>query len=269
MTSQPALAYLVCATPRSGSTLLCEMLRETGIAGSPREHFEVLRHSGRPRQPREYFAGIADPGVLELLAPLEPGRPRDEPPAGWRARIVRAGQTPNGIWGGKLMWGHVADLLARARALDGLAHAGLLTALRVLLGDVRFVFVTRADKVSQAVSLWRAVQTRRWRASAGAPAIPHRAVYHFGAIDHLVARLEAEEAAWRAWFDALPTGPGRPLELSYEAIAADPHAAVEQVLGFCGFSGVAIGDPPLRHQRDAQSRRWVERYLAEKREAAA
>lgn len=269
MTRPPDSAYLVCATPRSGSTLLCEMLRATGVAGSPREHFEVLRHSGRPRQPREYFADVADPRVLELLAPLEPDRPSGELPSAWRERIVRGGQTPNGVWGGKLMWGHVADLLARARALDDLRGADLLTVLRVLLGDVRFVFITRADKVSQAVSLWRAVQTRRWRAEASAPRRPHDAVYHFGAIDHLVRRLEADEAAWRAWFETMPTGPGRPLELAYEAIADEPRAAVEQVLGFCGFTGVAIGDPPLRHQRDALSQEWVVRYLTQKREAAA
>jgi LPS sulfotransferase NodH len=35
MTANLQLAYLVCATPRSGSTLLCEMLRETGQAGRP------------------------------------------------------------------------------------------------------------------------------------------------------------------------------------------------------------------------------------------
>jgi LPS sulfotransferase NodH len=269
VTRPPDSAYLVCATPRSGSTLLCEMLRATGVAGNPREHFEVLRHSGRPRQPREYFAELGDAGVLELLAPLERSFPSDEPPAAWRERIVRAGQTSNGVWGGKLMWGHVADLLARVRALDGLERADLATALRELLGDVRFVLITRADKVSQAVSLWRAVQTRRWRANAGAPRRPHDAVYHFAAIDHLARRLEADEAAWRAWFGTLPAGPGRPLELSYETIATDPRAAVEHVLGFCGFSGIPIGAPPMRHQRDAQSREWVARYLTEKREAAA
>ncbi len=269
MTRPPDFAYLVCATPRSGSTLLCEMLRATGVAGNPREHFEVLRHSGRPRQPREYLAGFADSSALELLAPLEPDCPSDEPPAAWHERIARGGQTPNGVWGGKLMWGHVADLLGRAHALDGLEGAGLATVLRVLLGDVRFVFVTRADKVSQAVSLWRAVQTRRWRADVGAPARPHDAVYHFDAIDHLVRQLETDEAAWRAWFEAMPAGPGRPLELAYETIAAEPRAAVEQVLGFCGFAGVPIGDPPLSHQRDARSLEWVARYLSEKREAAA
>jgi LPS sulfotransferase NodH len=269
VTRPPDFAYLVCAAPRSGSTLLCEMLRATRVAGNPLEHFEVLRHSGLPRQPREYFAGLADASVLGLLAPLEPGRPDDEPPAAWRARIVKAGQTPNGVWGGKLMWGHVGDLVARARALDGLERADLADALRALLGDVRFVLVTRADKVSQAVSLWRAVQTRRWRAEAGAPCRPHEAVYHFAAIDHLVSQLEADEAGWRAWFDTLATGPGRPLELSYESIAAEPRAAVEHVLGFCGISGIRIGEPPLRHQRDAQSLEWVARYLVDKREAAA
>src|SRR5215213_7140144 len=105
----PTTSYLVCATPRSGSTLLCETLRATGVAG----------------------------------VPLEAGRPSGEPAAAWRGRVVRRGLTANGVWGGKLMWGHVEDLLSRARALDGLAAADLQTALRALLGDVRFVFVTR------------------------------------------------------------------------------------------------------------------------------
>jgi LPS sulfotransferase NodH len=269
VTSPPDSAYLVCATPRSGSTLLCEMLRTTGSAGNPLEHFEFLRHSGLPRQPREYFESIADPQLLELLSPLEAGRPSAEPAAAWRARIMRDGQTANGVWGGKLMWGHVADLLARTRALDGLGDADLATALRTLLGDARFVLVTRADKVAQAVSLWRAVQTRHWSAAADAPPRVHDAVYDFAAIDHLVSQLEADEAAWRAWFADNAMGPGRPLHLPYELIAAEPRAAVEQVLGFCGLSGVAVADPPLRPQRDARSREWVERYLGDKREVAA
>ena len=37
---KPTRSYLVCATPRSGSTLLCEGLESTGVAGRPREYFE-------------------------------------------------------------------------------------------------------------------------------------------------------------------------------------------------------------------------------------
>ena len=32
-------SYLICATPRSGSSLLCEALRNTGLAGKPDEYF--------------------------------------------------------------------------------------------------------------------------------------------------------------------------------------------------------------------------------------
>ena len=145
-------------------------------------------------------------------APLEAGRPSGEPAAAWRDRVVRRGMTANDVWGGKLMWGHVEDLLARARALDGLAAADLQTALRALLGDVRLVFVTRSDKVAQAVSLWRAVQTQRWRADADVPRRPHDAEYRFAAINHLISQLQADDAAWRAWFAThAPSAPQTPV----------------------------------------------------------
>ena len=32
-------SYLICATPRSGSSLLCEALRNNGLAGNPDEYF--------------------------------------------------------------------------------------------------------------------------------------------------------------------------------------------------------------------------------------
>jgi trehalose 2-sulfotransferase len=47
----PVRSYLVCATPRSGSTLVCQALKGTGVAGRPEEYFEALEHSGRPRRP--------------------------------------------------------------------------------------------------------------------------------------------------------------------------------------------------------------------------
>jgi LPS sulfotransferase NodH len=63
-----APAYLVCATERSGSTLLCELLAATGVAGRPEEYFESLSATGRARQPREYFPEDADPSILGLRA---------------------------------------------------------------------------------------------------------------------------------------------------------------------------------------------------------
>src|SRR4051812_14956062 len=69
------ISYLVCATQRSGSTLLCELLKGTDVAGVPDEYFEALRSTGLARQPREYFETPEVADIAERLAPLDPGRP--------------------------------------------------------------------------------------------------------------------------------------------------------------------------------------------------
>ena len=144
-------SLLVCATPRSGSTLLCALLDGTGVAGRPQEFFERLAHSGLPRQPREYFERVEDPKLLELLAPTDPGTPDPGDPI---PQALAEGTTDNGVFAAKLMWTHLLDLAER---LGRPADAALL---REHFPDPRYVHVTRRDKIAQAVSLWRAVQTR-------------------------------------------------------------------------------------------------------------
>ena len=51
MPDQPS-TYLVLASQRSGSTLLVESLRATGVAGEPQEFFQYLPHTSMSPQPR-------------------------------------------------------------------------------------------------------------------------------------------------------------------------------------------------------------------------
>ena len=239
-------SYLVCATPRSGSTLLCALLEGTGVAGKPEESFERLWRTGLPRQPRAYFADVDDPGVLDLLAPTDPGaadRSDPFPPA------LERGTTPNGVFAAKLMWTHLLDLAER---LDRAADPALL---EERLPALRYVHVSRGDKVAQAVSLWRAVQTRAWR--AGDVREEGVAVYHGGAIGHLVAQLGEQDEAWRAWFAANGI---EPLTIAYEELAAHAAATAGAVLAHVGAETAEIPAPPLRRQGDDRSTRWVERF---------
>jgi trehalose 2-sulfotransferase len=252
----PERAYLVLATARSGSTLLCEALRQTGVAGRPLEHFEVLEPTSLPRQPREYFHGVADPEILNLLPPLKAGSPGVETPAQWWGRIVREGTGDNGVWGGKLMWAHTPDLLHRTRRLDGLAHADLAATLCTLLRNPALIFMVREDKVGQAVSLWRAVQTQTWRGSA----VADHAVYRFGGIDHLRRQLQADEAAWRGW---LASNRLHHYEVRYSELAADPVLVIDDVLRFLDLPSQAPAQPPLERQADSRSAQWARRYVEE------
>jgi trehalose 2-sulfotransferase len=262
--ARPERAYLVCATPRSGSTLLCEVLQGTGVAGRPGEPFEALAASGRPRQPRGYFDGVTDPTILALLPEREPGAPITRAAA--RARLagaLRDGTTPNGVFGAKLMWSYFGDFLAGLRDVvaPGTPEPELLTAL--FGDDLRYVQVVRRDKVGQAVSLWRAIQTQAWR-DEGASGPPPEAVYHGGAIAHLATSLAAHEDAWTAWFARHGIEPAL---IAYEELDRAVEPAVRELLRWLGLDpgdGWHFEPPRLRRQADDRSRRWAERFAAER-----
>src|SRR5215469_11856532 len=133
--SRAATAYLVLATQRSGSTLLVESLRTTGCAGEPQEFFQYLPTTGMAPQPRDWFAGVEDGSILRLLDPLDPGTPDTATPVAWREYIRSSGRTPNGVWGGKLMWNQTALLQQRASQLPDCSSDGLRAAIRDVIGS--------------------------------------------------------------------------------------------------------------------------------------
>src|SRR6478609_11187630 len=171
---KPERSYLVCATPRSGSTLVCHALAETGVAGRPEEYFEALRHSGRPRRPEEYFLGVEDQSIRDHLGERAVGsEPTPRSPLWSRAAYDRylewafeAGTTPNGVFGAKLMWGYFGDFVSLLRNVPIYRDVPLAELLPTVFPDLTFVRVVRANKVRQAVSLWKAVQTATWRDQA-------------------------------------------------------------------------------------------------------
>lgn len=250
-------SYLVCATPRSGSTLLCETLRETGIAGNPLEFFEAVPETGVPRRPPDYLRGLDDPEAHSLVSNAPPH------PAPWYSdvraigpyerhleRVREWGTTANGVFGAKIMWAHLEDLGRRLRAGD--LH-GMVDSL---FERPRLIWVRRADTVRQAVSLWRAMQTQSWRAENVAAIGEPR--YSYKALRHLVELLAGHDAAWERFFAAASTPV---LALTYEDVAADLGAAVRRTLAHIGVEGSSLAAlPPMRRQADERSDAWAERY---------
>ena len=263
----PERSYLVCATPRSGSTLLCQALKATGLAGRPEEYFEARRATGAPRSAREYFHDV--PGFVEAV--LGSAAPPPAPDYSSLAAVpdyrehlrsvLRRGTGSNGVFGAKLMWMHVEDFVPLARSLPELNGTGLTNVLAELFPGLDYVWVRRRDDVRQAVSLWRAVQTQAWRADDGG-AGDHPPEYNFIAIDHLLKNLRSDN---RSWHDYFRTASVVPLEILYEDMADDLQAAVDGVLRRIG---VDPGETPparehLKRQADQLSEAWVERYRAD------
>jgi LPS sulfotransferase NodH len=281
----PKRSYLVCATPRSGSTLVCEALAETGVAGRPEEYFEALRHSGRPRRPDEYFLGVEDQSIRDHLGERAIGS--DPPPRSplWsRAAYDRyvdwafeAGTTPNGVFGAKLMWGYFGEFVSLLRNVPAYRDIPLAELLPTVFPDLTFVRVVRANKVRQAVSLWKAVQTATWRedqASALAGTVeadgspPYRSFieehrpqlrFHYKAIDHLLEQLLLEEASWDAFFEHSGI---KPILVLYENFAASYEESTVNLLNRMDLS-VPEGfefEPRMKKQSDGINDDWTRRY---------
>jgi LPS sulfotransferase NodH len=282
---QPDRSYLVCATPRSGSTLVCHALGETGVAGRPEEYFEALRHSGRPRRPEEYFLGVEDQSIRDHLGERSVGSdPQPRSPLWSRAAYDRylewafeTGTTENGVFGAKLMWGYFGEFVSLLRNIPEYRDVPLAELMPAVFPDLTFVRVVRANKVRQAVSLWKAVQTATWRedqASAKAASVeedgspPYRSFveahrpqlrFHYRAIDHLLEHLLIEEASWDAFFEHSGI---KPILVLYENFAADYEASTLNLLDRLDLAcpeGFEF-EPRMKKQSDRVNDDWTNRY---------
>lgn len=278
--TRPERSYLVCSTPRSGSTLVCQALAQTGVAGRPEEYFEALRHSGRPRTPQEYFTGNADTSILDHLGERVVGdEPSPRSPLWSRTAYDRyldwafaAGTTENGVFGAKLMWGYFGDFVSLLRNVPAFRDLSLAELLPAVFPDVQLVRVVRANKVRQAVSLWKAVQTATWSVSeSSGPKDAHPPYksfleehrpdlrFHYRAIEHLLNQILQQEAFWDTFF--AHTGI-EPILVLYENFAGDyttsAHRLLER-LRLTAPDGVVLS-PPLKQQSDAINDDWQRRY---------
>jgi LPS sulfotransferase NodH len=243
-------SYLICAVPRSGSYLLCEGLRNTGVAGWPTEYFS----SGF----QEYWS------------------PRWGTPAfdDYMRRAVEAGTTPNGVCGVKA---HAPQFDYFARQASGrmpLPHADRPELLQKWLPNLRYVRLRRRDKFRQAVSYVKAIQSNIWWDADRAPAPydaprPDAVRFDYRLIEASMERLAEEDDRWTRYF----AGTGIvPLTLDYEDLCADPDSAVRTVLEFLEIELSTGYHPPaltFRQQADEQTERWVTRFAELRGQARA
>jgi trehalose 2-sulfotransferase len=224
-----AVTYVICALPRSGSSLLCELLFSTRRAGAPAEYFDAAL---RKQFSRRWETESLDEYLRALLA-------------------RKTG--PNGVFGFKAHFFQLDEAFPGA-SLDA-AFPGL-----------RHVYITRGERLRQAISWARALQSHRW-ASDHEVQVEHREVFQRKQIDRLIAGVAERERRWEAFFADSGI---EPLRITYEDLVAAPEDTVAAVLGHIGIESaghVPVGTPTLRRQADELTEAWVSRYLDEAADA--
>ncbi len=264
---RPDHSYVVCSTQRSGSTYLCRLLASTGVAGTPQEYFEARAETGSPPHPGYFLAGLprTGAGIRDDVRPTDAPEYSDlRAVDGWEehlARTFRMGTSENGVFGAKLMWNQLPDLEQHATAMPEFAGLDGSELLDRLVGQPGYVWLRRRDKVRQAISLWRALQTRTWRAEhPGAGEERPTLSYSFRGIEHLRRRLSADDEGWRRFFLHSLIDP---LELVYEDdVGPDPAGAVARVLALIGVAAPSDWTPAagMAQQSDEVNDEWYDAY---------
>lgn len=237
---QVRTSYLVCSTARTGSTLLCEALRDTGIAGRPGEYF---------------YEGV------EQFLEREWGR-QDMPYVEYLNGVMRGFATPNGIWGAKVMWVHFEPSLARLHQIPEYVRLSRPELLSHIFPSLHYIWITRRDKVRQAVSQLKAMQTGVWKVEKGETPVPAQEPrFDFDAIDFLVQANVMHEVAWQEYF---AEGSIIPFTVVYEDLVAELDQTILRILEYLGIplpDKLSFGEGRLEKQADSVSEEWCQRYL--------
>ncbi len=215
--------YLLLTTPRTGSTMVSEMLYATGVAGDPQEYLSYgYTRAWLQSRPDKIDAFR----IREYLRELETRK-----------------TSPNGIFGIHVHFLQLQPFFKESERLVGF-----------LKSFDQIICMTRADKIAQAVSWWRARTTQVWEGAAYehmSDAERDRVrllAYSETAIAERLYAIIQQENHYR---DVL-TGNAIPhVEYRYEDVVADYPGVSRRILSDLGVNGVDVDDLPKTSRQGA------------------
>ena len=240
--------YIICGTPRTGSTLLCGLLASTRTAGDP--------HSFYRREDKAEWAE-------EWKLPHPETMSAHDFDVAYLGAAIKAGKGGTGVFGLRLMRENLDELSA---ILDRIYPKLPSDKARFekAFGRVLYIHLSRENKLAQAVSLIKAEQTGLWHVAPDGTEIERVAPaqdpqYDFERIKRELAELEAFDAAWNTWFAEQGISP---LRIGYERLSADPAATLASVCAALGVPSPSAADvkPGVAKLSDGISLDWMRRY---------
>ncbi|MVO15892.1 Stf0 family sulfotransferase [Parasedimentitalea huanghaiensis] len=244
-------SYVICTSPRSGSTLLCKMLGNTGNAGVPGSHFH-------------------EPSLSKWLSDygLDPDNysTQQETLQAVFASAIERGKGETDVFGLRLQrhsFGFFMRQLAVLLPETTLEKERLSSAF----GTTLFIHLSRENKLDQAISYVKATQTGLWHAAPDGTELerlsePKEPNYNAQAISKVLSDFVAMDCDWKTWFD---TQQIEPLKITYEDLSHDPQATLARVLERLGleFEPRTGDDLPVAKLADATNKDWSDRFISE------
>jgi trehalose 2-sulfotransferase len=219
-------SYIVASSYRSGSNYLCWELWRTGVLGAPVE-----------------FLNPYD------ALPVLMNRFKASSPSDYVKKLIERRSSKNGVFGLKTHSHHFEAFLKQ--------YPLLLEAL----SPVTFIHINRRNKLAQAVSMAKALQTDFWTSRIESERPPVQ--YDRELIAKCLAEVELQELKWPRWFEAHKI---IPFQVLYEDLIADGPKVVRSIVELLGVEDDEPDEvhvPPMNRQGDGTNREWIERFKQE------
>ncbi|SMR81876.1 LPS sulfotransferase NodH [Aliiroseovarius halocynthiae] len=244
-------SYVICTSPRSGSTLLCKLLAATRVTGNPGSLF----HKPSIDAWLKYY---------KLEATAFPSRKATLDAIFDAAKARGRGETD--VFGLRLQRGSFAFFMDQLDFLYPDAQTDV-ERVEAAFGRTLFIHLTREDKLDQAISCIRAEQTGLWHLGADGTELERQEVRREDRYDADAIRTQLSEFAefdkeWRSWFDEQSI---KPLEVSYDLLAQAPQRVLADVLIALGADASIANDVPTPTAKlaDETNRDWRTRFELE------
>jgi LPS sulfotransferase NodH len=136
---------------------------------------------------------------------------------------------------------------------------------RAKLGNLRYIWLRRKNKVAQAISYHRAGRTGVWQAVKGrgdqANVIDQTLEFDFDEIDRTVRLVERFDWQWEEYFRSHRL---TPLMLVYEEFVKTYDPTVRGVLKYLGlpYEDAKVAAPALEKQSDVRAAEWEDRTVS-------
>jgi len=247
----PSKSYVICCTPRSGSHFFADGLISTGVAGRPREVF-----------PRKLVAD--DAAARDALLTQSPPESSydDELDAAYVRTILEQGTTPNGIFGTVIHWFQLNDAVRRIQAYLQSKDFTPHEALSGSFPNLSYIWLRRQDKIAQAVSWYKAIETGQYVKLQGAVTDHKQKAsleFNYDRIKTYWSALRSFDNGWRFFFEANKINP---LTIYYEDVCKDYSGSVVTALEFLKLSLPNGFNPKSQFLKIAnnESRQWAEKF---------
>lgn len=227
----PKLTYIIAITPRSGSSYLCDLIKQTHMLGSPDEFLN------------QKFI----PSILKKV----PATNADD----YLKNIFKKFQSENGVSGLKVSWFQFNNFYNTLKE-------------PAVFKQFKFIYLMRRDLYLQSVSLYKATESGVFHTNVEhgeeAKLKLNNLEYNYVKLEEWYKHIIAQESGWRHFFLSSNI---IPLCITYEEIEENIDEAINRIFNYLNIKSETLSinsiESVFKKIGDRQSIEWACRFALE------